>query len=86
MTFYQTCLPEAKRESCESPLTLDEAIEIERQAQMVCRSRLGPLLAISFNECLADGVLCDSMKTSVRRLVNKKDDNFTFECRLQDLL
>ena len=37
-------------------------------------SGLGPLLVDVFNESLSDGELCESMKSSVTRLVYKRDD------------
>ena len=37
-------------------------------------SGLGPLLIHVFNESLSDGELCESMKSSVTRLVYKRDD------------
>ena len=36
--------------------------------------RLGPLLVEVFNSCLEKSELCESMKTSVTRLVFKKGD------------
>ena len=38
-------------------------------------SLLGPLLFDMFNESLVHRELCDSMKSSVTRLVHKKDDH-----------
>ena len=37
-------------------------------------SSLGPLLVEVFNDSFCAGELCDSMKSSVTRLVHKKDD------------
>lgn len=82
-------LPEAMRASCEGSLTLAEASEalklsnrnrtpgpdgLSIEFYLTFWSRLGPLLVDAFNEGLAEGVLCDSMKASVTRLVHKRDD------------
>ena len=82
-------LSEAERESCEVLLSLNEASEALRLSNRnktpgsdgltvefysAFWSLLGPLLVDIFNESLAHRELCDSMKSSVTRLVHKKDD------------
>ena len=89
LSFVTARLPDAKRECCEGPLSLAEATEALRLSSRnktpgpdglsvefyaTFWSRLGPLLVDTFNECLAVGDLCESMKASVTRLVHKKDD------------
>ena len=99
-------LSEAERESCEGLLSLNEASEALRLSNRnktpgsdgltvefysAFWSLLGPLLVDMFNESLAHRELCDSMKSSVTRLVHKKDDrrnlkklasHFVTECGL----
>ena len=82
-------LPDARCASCEGSLSLAEASEalklsnrnrtpgpdgLSIEFYLTFWSRLGPLLVDTFNESLTEGVLCDSMKASVTRLVHKKDD------------
>ena len=82
-------LSEAERESCEGLLSLNEASEALRLSNRnktpgsdgltvefysAFWSLLGPLLVDMFNESLAHREVCDSMKSSVTRLVHKKDD------------
>ena len=82
-------LSESERVSCEGSLTLAEASEalklsnrnrtpgpdgLSVEFYLAFWSKLGPLLVDTFNESLREGVLCDSMKASVTRLVHKKDD------------
>ena len=82
-------LSDAERESREGLLSLNEASEALRLSNRnktpgsdgltvefysVFWSLLGPLLVDMFNESLAHRELCDSMKSSVTRLVHKKDD------------
>ena len=89
LSHVSSRLPEARRASCEGSLTLAEASEalklsnrnrtpgpdgLSLEFYLTFWSRLGPLLVDTFNECLTEGVLCDSMKASVTRLVHKKDD------------
>ena len=87
---HVTCrLSDAERESCEGLLSLNEASEALRLSNRnktpgydsltvefysAFWSLLGPLLVDMFNESLAHRELCDSMKSSVTRLVHKKDD------------
>ena len=82
-------LSDAERESCEGLLSLNEMSETLRlfngnktpgsdgltvEFYSAFWSLLGPLLVDMFNVSLAHRELCDSMKSSVKRLVHKKDD------------
>ena len=82
-------LSDAERESCEGLLSLNEASEVLRLSNRnktpgsdgltvefysAFWSLLGILLVHMFNESLAHRKLCDSKKSSVMRLVHKKDD------------
>ena len=82
-------LPDDKRDMCEGPLSLAEASEalklsnrnkspgpdgLSVEFYSTFWSSLGPLLVDVFNESLDDGVLCESMKASLTRLVHKRDD------------
>ena len=88
-SFVSSRLSEHDREVCEGALLLDEATEavglsnrnkapgpdgLSVEFYLTFWSRLGPLLVEVFNEGLRDSELCDSMKTSITRLVYKKDD------------
>ena len=81
-------LSDAEHESCEGLLSLNEASEALRLSNRnktpssdgltvefysAFWSLLGPLLVVTFNASLAHRELCDSMKSSVKRLVHKKD-------------
>ena len=82
-------LSDSDRESCEGLLSLDEATQalnlsnrnktpgsdgLTVEFYSNFWSGLGPLLVDVFNESLSDGELCESMKSSVTRLVYKRDD------------
>ena len=89
LTFVTRRLSAADREVCEGALLLEEATEalklsnrnktpgpdgLSVEFYLKFWPRLGPLLVEVFNECLRASELCESMKTSVTRLVYKKDD------------
>ena len=82
-------LSQPESDSCEGPLSLEELTEALRisnknktpgpdgQTTEFYGSFwdfLGPLLVDVFNECFANGELCQSMKASLTRLVFKRDD------------
>ena len=82
-------MSDSDRESCEGLLSLDEATlalnlsnrnktpgsdGLTVEFYLNFWSGLGPLLVDVFNESLSDGELCESMKSSVTRLVYKRDD------------
>ena len=88
-SFVSSRLSDHDRDVCEGALLLDEATEavglsnrnkapgldgLSVEFYLAFWSRLGPLLVEVFNEGLRDSELCDSMKTSITRLVYKKDD------------
>ena len=89
LSFVTRRLSDADREICEGVLLLEEATialklsnrnktpgpdGLSVEFYLAFWSRLGPLLVEVFNECLRVSDLCDSMKSSVTRLVHKKDD------------
>ena len=86
LSFVTRRLSDVDREICEGVLSLEEATEatainktpgtdgLSVEFYLAFWSRLGPLLVEVFNECLHVSHLCDSMKSSVTRLVHKKDD------------
>jgi len=82
-------LSEEEQESCEGPVCLEEvsaALGLSNHNKtpgpdglpvefyLTFWSNLGPLFIEVFNESLSDGELCNSMKTSITRLVFKKGD------------
>ena len=82
-------LSDSDRDLCEGDLTLAKATDSLKKAShnktpgpdgltvefyVAFWDRIGPILVPVFNACLADSELCDSMKTSVTRLVFKKGD------------
>ena len=89
LSFVTRRLSEFDRELCEGALSLDEATDalklsncdktpgpdgLSVEFYLTFWSRLGPLLVEGFNESLRVSELSDSMKSSVTRLVYKKDD------------
>ena len=89
LLFVSRRLSDLDRDMCEGALLLDEATEavglsnrnkapgpdgLSVEFYLAFWSRLGPLLVEVFNECLSTSELCDSMKSSITRLVYKKDD------------
>ena len=88
-SFVSRRLSEHECDVCKGALLLDEATEavglsnrnkapgpdgLSVEFYLTFWSRLGPLLVEVFNEGLRESELCDSMKTSITRLVYKKDD------------
>ena len=82
-------LSQPESDSCEGPLSLEElteALRISNKNKTPGPDELttefygsfwdflGPLLVDFFNECFANGELCQSMKASLTRLVFKRDD------------
>ena len=82
-------LSDSDRELCEGDLLLSEATAalkamshnkspgpdgLTAEFYIKFWDRLGSILVEVFNQCLHDSNLCDSMKTSVTRLVFKKGD------------
>ena len=82
-------LSSADSDLCEGDLTLDEATDslnrsslgktpgpdgLTLEFYLKFWDQLGPILVQVFNDCLQSSELCESMKTSVTRLVFKKGD------------
>ena len=88
-SYVSSRLSESEQASCEGPLTLAEASEALRRSNRNKTPgadgltvefyahfwhKLGETLVAVFNLGIANGVLPESMKASVTRLVHKKDD------------
>ena len=86
LSHVSSRLSDSDRESCEGLLSLGEttqALNLSNRNKTPGSngltvefywSGLGPLLVGVLNESLSDGELCESMKSSVTRLVYKRDD------------
>ena len=93
-SFVSSRLSDHDRDVCEGALLLDEATEavglsnrnkapgpdgLSVEFYLTFWSRLSPLLVEVFNVGLRESELCDAMKTSITRLVYKKDDRINLK-------